>query len=208
MTNQKTGTTTIGIVCKDGVVIAADRKVTSAYIVHKKFKKIMLLNKEMAVTTAGTVSDAQLMVKLLQAEMKLKEIQTARKNTVKETANLLSGLLYQNMRKMSMVPGISSHLLGGKDDQGYHLYHVDADGAVLEYDDYTACGSGETFVIGYLENNYKEGLSVDEGVKLVQTAINASLQRDIYSGAGIDVVKITQKGAEFTIDKEVKIIAQ
>ena len=75
----KTGTTTIGIVCKDGIVLAADKRATAGYLVmHKKEQKIHEITNKMALTTAGTVSDIQLMVKLVRAEIKLKSIRVDR----------------------------------------------------------------------------------------------------------------------------------
>ncbi|MFH1511013.1 MAG: proteasome subunit beta, partial [Candidatus Woesearchaeota archaeon] len=60
----KTGTTTVGIVCKDAVILAADRRATAGYLIaHKKTQKIHLLNDYIAVTMAGTASDAQYLVK-------------------------------------------------------------------------------------------------------------------------------------------------
>ena len=73
----KTGTTTVGIVCKDGVVIAADKRATAGnLIVDKRAEKVHLISEDVAVTIAGTVSDAQLLIKLIRAELKLKEVKT------------------------------------------------------------------------------------------------------------------------------------
>ena len=70
----KTGTTTVGILCKDGIVLAADRRATMGNIIaDKKAKKIHAITDNIAVTIAGTVSDAQLLIKLIQAEARLKQ---------------------------------------------------------------------------------------------------------------------------------------
>src|SRR3989344_154417 len=95
------GTTTVGIVCKDAVVLAADKRATAGFVVNKRTQKIHQINDRMAVTMAGLVSDAQLLVKLIRAEIKLKDLQTLRKTNVKEAANLLAGMLYNNLRKPS-----------------------------------------------------------------------------------------------------------
>ena len=86
----KTGTTTLGIVCKDGVVLAADKRATAGHmIVDKRTLKVHKITDDVAVTIAGTVSDAQLLIKLIRAELKLKEIRTTKQATAKEAANLL-----------------------------------------------------------------------------------------------------------------------
>src|SRR3989344_5823780 len=95
----KTGTTTIGIVCKDGLILAADKRATSGYLISwKKFDKIINITDNIAVTVAGTVSDVQLLVKYLKAELRLKDIRTGRETTVKEAASLLANFVYNNIR--------------------------------------------------------------------------------------------------------------
>jgi len=203
----KTGTTTMVIVCKDGIVLAADHRVTAGYIANKRTRKIQIVSEDMAVTTAGVVSDIQLMAKLIRAETKLKNLQTYRAATVKEVANLSAGLLYNNIRKMSMIPGIASFLLGGRDADGFHAYSLEPDGAVLEIDDYNADGSGMMFATGVLEAQYKKGLSVEEGVSLAEKAIRAAIERDPSSGNGYDVVTITVKGLQFVIERDLELKA-
>ncbi len=199
---RKTGTTTVGILCKDGIVLAADKRATAGIVVNKREKKIHQLTDTMAVTMAGLVSDAQLLIKLGKAEIKLKDIQSGRPTTVVETANLIAGMLYSNIRRMSMVPGIVGFLLGGKDDNGFHLYDLGIDGSVSKADDYVSDGSGSVFALGVLEAQYRRGLDVEEGVKLAITAISAAMQRDTASGNGIDVLTITESGAKFVFTKE------
>ena len=133
----KHGTTTIGILCKDGIILAADKRATvGGLIADKKSQKIYTLSDKMAVTMAGTVSDAQLLLKLMRAELKLKQLRTERDPTVRETANLLAGMIYSNIRKFSVIPGISHFLMGGVDKDGFHLYDLFADGSITEVDDY------------------------------------------------------------------------
>jgi len=202
--NIKKGTTTLGLVCKDGVILAADRRATAGgMIVGKKTEKIQLINGDFAVTLAGTVSDAQLMVKLIKAELKLKEIRTGRKASVKEAANLLGGMLYENIRRMSMIPGIAHFLLGGTDTSGFYLYDLFPDGSVTLVDDFISSGSGSVFAYGVLESNYKKDMTTDEAIKLAIKAVNSALQRDTASGNGIDIVKINKDGIKKVFEQEI-----
>jgi len=202
----KTGTTTVGIVCKDGVVLAADKRATAGtMIVDKRADKVHIISDDAAVTIAGTVSDAQLLIKLIKAELKLKEMRTDKKPTMKEAANLLGGLLYANIRRMSMIPGIAHFLMGGRDSQGIHLYDLFPDGSVTKVRDFISSGSGSVFAYGVLETQYQQDQSIAEGVKLAVKAINTALQRDSCSGNGIDVVVITEKEVKRVIQKEVTV---
>ena len=199
----KTGTTTIGLVCKDGIVLAADKRATSGYLVAwKKFDKIIPITSNMAVTVAGTVSDVQLLVKYLKAELRLKDLRTGRETNVKEAASLLCSFIYNNIRKYSLIPGISHFILGGFDSKGLHLYDLSPDGSIVEIDDYISSGSGSVMAFGVLETLYKKGLSVDEGVKLAAKGINAAVQRDIASGNGIDIYRLTKDGVKKVFTKE------
>ncbi|MBN2567518.1 proteasome subunit beta [Candidatus Woesearchaeota archaeon] len=197
-----TGTTTVALKCKDGIVIAADKRATAGnLIVQKLADKIHQIGPNVAVTIAGTVSDAQLLIKWIKAELNLKRIRSGREVRIKEAANLLSGMIYENIRKLSMIPGISHFLMGGKDETGYYLYDLFVDGSLNEVDDYVTSGSGSVFALGVLETLYTEGLSVEEGVKLAVKSINAALKRDTASGGGIDVMTITDKGLVRVVQK-------
>src|SRR3989338_685875 len=100
----KTGTTTVGMVCKDGIVLCADKRVTSGYLIsYKKFQKISQITDNIAVTVAGSVSDVQLLIKIIKAELQLKKIRTGNDVTVKEAVNLLASIVYGNIRQMSMI---------------------------------------------------------------------------------------------------------
>lgn len=200
----KTGTTTVGIKCREGIVFAADKRATMGnFIAGKKVDKIFQIDDSIGITIAGMVSDAQLLVKLIKAELRLKKVRTEKVTQVKEAANLLAGMSYSNIRKMSMVPGIVGFLVGGKDQDGYRLYNIDVAGGITEEDEYTSDGSGSVFAYGVFETLYKKDMGIDDTVKLAVKAINAALQRDSASGSGIDIVTITDKGFRKILTKEV-----
>ena len=196
----KTGTTTLAIVCKDGLVVAADRRTTAGSMVYgKASKKIQTIEENHVVTTAGSVSDIQLTVKIIKAQVKLDEMRRGKKLMTKEIANLIAGLNYSALRT---TYAIASFLLAGRDERGFHVYDITPDGSIIEVQDYAGDGSGVMFTTGVFEANYRKDMGVDEGVKLAVKAMNAALQRDIYSGNGIDVITITSKGIKQVIDKE------
>lgn len=198
---KKTGTTTVGIVCKEGIILAADRRASAGYLVaDKEAQKIHQIAPNIAVTIAGLVSDAQLLVKLIKAEIRLKDLTTLRKSAVKEAANLLAGIQYRNIRYPSMVPGIVGFLLGGVDEEGIQLYDIGIDGSTSITDKFMSDGSGSPFALGVLETMFRKGMSLEEGKKLAITAINAALQRDIATGNGLQVWTITKEGVKILVD--------
>lgn len=203
---MKTGTTTIALRCKDGIVLAADTRATAGHmVVNRRAEKVHQISDNMAVTIAGTVSDAQLLIRLVKAELNLKRIRFGTESTVKEAANLLSGMIYNNIRKMSMIPGVSHFLLGGKDTEGFQLYDLFADGSLTDIKEYVASGSGSIFAYGLLDTVYKADISVEEGIKLCVRSVNAALQRDSASGNGINILTITNDGVKMVMEKELKM---
>ncbi len=199
----KTGTTTLGIVCKDGIVLAADKRATAGtFVVDKKTDKIHSITDYIAVTMAGMASDGQLLVKLAQSELRLKKIRDGREIFVKEAANLMSRMVYSNVRQMSMIPGISHFILGGADKSGLFLYDIFPDGSLSLCKEFVSSGSGSVIAYGFLETNYKKDINVEEGIKMAVTAINAALQRDSATGNGIDVVAIKKDGVKKVLEKE------
>src|SRR3989344_8935453 len=203
----QTGTTTIGIMCKDGVVLAADKRVTfGGQIRYKKdYEKIVIINDDMALTTAGGVSDVQLLVKILKAQLDLERLRRGRKLSVKAAASMLANLVYHNIRKFSAIPGVTGFLFGGRDDNGkVYLFDIGVDGSLIEFNDYVLNGSGFMFATGVIDSLYKKDILVNDGVKLAVKAINAALQRDTATGDGIDVIVINKDGAKKVLTKQIE----
>jgi len=202
----KTGTTTLGLVCKDGLVLAADRRVTAGnYLANKDFDKIYKINDRMLATVAGSASDVQMLLKIIRAEANLKTYTTGRNVTVKEVANIIANLVFSNIRRYSVIPGVSQFVLGGMDDDGFHIFDIYPDGSVTEVKEYISSGSGSFMVYGVLETLYSKGMSVSDGVKLAVKALNSAIQRDTASGSGYDIYCITKEGIKQLMHKDLEI---
>ncbi|MEK6898316.1 MAG: proteasome subunit beta [Nanoarchaeota archaeon] len=202
----KTGTSLVGIVCKDGIVMASDRQVTGgrSLVMDKNFQKTNPLNNYIVISWAGQVSGAQRLSKVIAAELKLKELRSKKRPSVKQSANLVATIAYNGIRQPSMVPDIVDTFIGGVNEDGScELYEIGADGSLIQVKEYMANGSGMVYIVGLLERQYKKNISVDDGVKLAVEAIKSSTQRDIYSGYGIDVYTITKEGIKKVVQQEI-----
>lgn len=202
----QTGTTVLGIVCKDGIVMAADRQVTAGNLVMlKNKKKVNKLNDYLVISWTGGLADAQRLTKLINAELKLKELKSRSRPTVKQAANLISSVTYNNIRQPSMIQYIVGTLLAGVNEDGStELYTIEPAGSVEQVEDYDAnFGSGMPYVLGLLERQYKPNLSIEEGVELALEALKSSTQRDVGSGYGIDVFTITKDGIKKVVDQKI-----
>lgn len=204
---KETGTTTVGLVCKDGVVLGAEKKSTMGYLVaSKESEKIHSLEDHIALTVAGAWGDAQAIVRYMKAELKLFRVQNKRKISVHGAATLLSNIL-QNGR-WSYVPYMVQLIIAGFDEDGPGIYSIDAIGGSEQEKKFFSTGSGSPFALGVLEDTYKDGLSVEEGMKTAVRAIRAAVERDIGSGGkGIDIAVISKDGIKFqtfSFEKSVK----
>nr|WP_206204905.1 MULTISPECIES: archaeal proteasome endopeptidase complex subunit beta [unclassified Thermococcus] len=183
------GTTTVGIVCKGGVVLAADmRAALGNMIMAKNVTKIFQIDEHLALAGAGDVGDILSLVRMLRAETRLYRARVGREMSVKAlatlTANILNGTRY--------FPYFGWFLIGGYEEKP-RIYSVDMAGGMTE-DKYVSAGSGMEFAYAILENEYKENMHVDEGVKLAVKAINTAIKRDVFTGDGIMVATITKEG--------------
>lgn len=205
----KTGTSILGIVCTDGVVLASDRQVSAGNIVMSKdFQKIIQINDYLLTAITGSVSDAQFLMRLVSAELRIKEIKNKRRPTVKESASLLSMITYRSIRNPSMIPSIVGTLVAGVDEDGKSkLYSVEPAGGISEVKDYDAnFGSGMPYILGLLERGYKNDMNVKQGVQLAIEALKSSTQRDTGSGYGIDIYTFTKEGVKKVVSQEIQSV--
>lgn len=202
----KTGTTILGIVCKDGVVMAADRQATLGNIVaHKKEQKVFPVNDYLIISGCGIAADIRRVPKVLAAELKLKELKSRSRPTVKQASSLLAHMNYSGIRQPSTIPQQAGFLLAGfNEDNSVELYTLEPAGGVIKVEDYDAnFGSGMPFVLGLLERQYKEDMTIKECVELAKEALKSSTQRDTASGYGIDIFTITKDGIKKVVAQEI-----
>lgn len=190
----KTGTTTMGVVCEEGVVLATESQATMGYLVAtKEATKLYKITPRIGMTIAGGVADCQQIVRTLTALVAIRELELGKPMLVKAAAQLTAVLLFQNR----MFPYYSALLIGGFDEEGTHLYSLDPFGSIIEEKSFTSIGSGSVVGFGVLEAGFKEKMTVKDGIELVKRAVNAAKKRDIASGGKMQIATITSEGFEF-----------
>jgi proteasome beta subunit len=194
------GTTTTGVVCKDGVILASDTRVTMGmYVAHKHGKKVYKIDDHIGMTIAGTVADAQWTVDVLTANAQMYRINRDRPLPVASAARLIANLLFS----ARYVPLLTQVLIGGVDDTGPHIFSLDPFGSLTE-EKCAATGSGSPVVYGVLEDKYKEGMSVKELLPAIAKAVNSAMKRDAASGDSFNIAVIDNKGYHELTEKEKK----
>ncbi len=185
----KKGTTTVAMVCKDGIVMATEMRATmGTLIAHKNTNKLFKIDEHLGMTVAGLVGDAQVLARYLRAEVKLFRIKNRTPITVNGAATLMANIL--NGR--SYYPYWVQLIVAGIDNTGPHVFSLDAAGGSIE-DDYVTTGSGSPYVYGVMEDHYKKDMSIKEGVELAVRAISMAMKRDAASGDGINIATIDKK---------------
>jgi proteasome beta subunit len=194
------GTTTIGVVCEDGVILASDSRVTMGfYVAHKQGKKVYQIDEHLAMTIAGSVADAQKTVDILTLNARLYRINLSRPLPISSAARLLSNLLFS----VRYVPLLAQVLVGGVDDTGPHVFSIDPFGSLTE-EKVVSTGSGSPVAYGILEDKFREGAAVKEMLPVIVKAVNAAMKRDAASGDSFNVAVIDSKGYRELGEKEKK----
>lgn len=184
------GATTLGLVCKDGVILASERRVSYGYFVMSKSgKKVFKITDTIGAACAGLVADMQILMREASAYIRIYNYETRRDAGVKSTAKLMASLLFQRR----MFPYLTQTIVAGVDSSGPSLYVLDPLGSVLD-DKYASVGTGSEIAIGVLESEYKDDMSIEEAKKVVADAFKSAVARDVGSGEGADLLIMTKDG--------------
>ena len=190
-----TGTTTLGMICTDGIVMAADKRATAGHaVVMRDVEKVVPINDRMVVTIAGGVSDILKIIKVIKAETRLNKLKLNRYNTAREVANLIANIVYNNIRTAG---GITHFVFAGRNDDGtFELYDIFPDGSTNLVKTFITSGSGSVYADGVLETSFVPNMPITDGVELAKKALHASLVKDSASGNGANIYKLTEQGVE------------
>lgn len=201
MEEFETGTTTLGLTTEKGVILAADKRAAlgGRLVSNKTAKKVFKLDDNLGLTIAGSVGDAQRIVRIMRSQLKLHKLET-KELSVKGAGTLLSNILHNN----KMMPYMNQFIMGGINGEGGIVYSLDPAGGLMPHEGYTATGSGSQMAFGVLEDGFEEELEHEEGRQLATRAVQAAMERDTASGNGVMVAEITEDGYNVLDDKEVE----
>ncbi len=196
-------TTTIGVVCKDGVLMTTDTRATmGSFVAHKNAKKVYRIDNHLAMTIAGVVGDAQAIVEMLRANAALYKLDMARPMPVNSAARMVSNVLFSSR----FYPLGVQALIGGVDDTGGHIFALDPLGSMME-EKFVSTGSGSPVAYGVLESEWREDMTVTDSTPVLVRAIGSAMKRDSASGDSFDVAIVTKDGyRELTADEKKHIL--
>ncbi len=188
----KKGTTTCALTCTDGVVLAADTRASAGFfIADRHVMKIQKVDNHLGMTIAGGVADAQNLVDTMRYNSNIYRMSRKELIPVGSAARLCSNILF-NQR---YFPYYVQIIMAGFDyrQQEGMIYNIDLFGSMTT-EKFISTGSGSPVAYGYLESEYKEGLSVNEAYKIAIQAIAAAIRRNAGTGDNINAVIIDKNG--------------
>lgn len=187
----KTGTTIVGVVYRDGIVLGADTRATEGSIVaDKRCKKIHYMAPNIMCCGAGTAADTEAVTNMVSSKLTLHRHTTRKQSRVIEALTMLKRHLYKYQGYVS-----AALVLGGVDVEGPFLATVAPHGSTDRLP-FVTMGSGSIAAMAVLESGYKDDLSLDEAKELVKTAICNGIFNDPYSGTQVDLCVITKTKTE------------
>jgi proteasome beta subunit len=188
----QTGTTTVGMVVKDAVVIGTESQASAGMLVaSKKAQKLFEINNYTAATIAGGVADCQYVVAQLRALSRLKEVEEGIVPEPKYIASLTRNILFSGrsfFMSMMIVGGFSL-----SENTGI-LFGIDMLGTLYKEQSFLSFGSGSPFSLGVLEADWVPNMTKAKGIDLIKTAITSSRERDAGSGSDLQICTIDKDG--------------
>jgi proteasome beta subunit len=195
---KKTGTTTLGMVAKDGVVLATDTRVTAGYfIANTNGKKMYQLDDHVGMTIAGVVADAQDIIDIMKYNIRSYKLERGKPMPISAVARLASNVFFYNRG----TPLIVESLIGGFDQTGPSLYMVDFFGSITK-ETVSGTGSGSPIGLGVIDGDYREGLPLDDCIRLIIRAVTAAMKRDSATGNSFNVAVADKEGFRELTDDE------
>ncbi len=200
----KHGTTTLALVCSDGVVMGADMRASGGtYIFSGESIKIYKIDDNLGMTIAGGVGDAEYLVKILKLQSEIYKMGEGKAMTPKSATSILSLIMQEN----KMFPYYVELIVGGLTRGMPEIYSIDPVGGYLKDSKFTSTGSGSIAATGYIESVFQDGMSTQDAARHVAKALKIAMKRDSATGDGIRIVTITKKGyREYSKDEVDKLL--
>lgn len=183
------GATAVGVTFDDGVVLAAEKRISlGTYVMSKSGKKTFKLTEKVGAACAGMIADMQILMRQIEAFAKIRKLEIKRELPPNSIAKMLSTVMFERR----YFPLLTQIIIGGINNKPV-IYTLDPLGSILP-DEYAAVGSGAEMAIGVIESKYKKGLSEEDAKNLAIQAIRAAIARDAASGDGVDMLIINKDG--------------
>lgn len=198
------GTTTIALASSDGVVMGADTRATAdTFIASSEAIKLFRINDQLGMTIAGSVGDANYLVKLMKTQNEFYAMSEGKPLSPNAAASLLSLILQEN----KFTPYYVGLIVAGLNKGMPEIFDLDPVGGSIKESRFTSIGSGSIAALGYLEGIYSASMNTQEASRHVAKALQIAMKRDAATGDGMRLATITKKGfKEYSKDEIEKLL--
>jgi 20S proteasome subunit beta 2 len=189
---KKTGTTIVGLIYKDGVVLGADTRATEDTIVSdKNCSKIHFMAPNMYCCGAGTAADCEMTTQMIASQLELHRLATGRTVPVVVANRLLKQMLFRYQGYIG-----TALILGGVDLTGPHLYCIYPHGSTDKLP-YVTMGSGSLAAMAVFEDRWKPDLELEDAKRIVRDAVAGGIFNDLGSGSNVDICVIQKDKVDY-----------
>lgn len=189
------GSTAIGIVCKDGVVLVTDKRIVDQLVIPETVEKIFQIDDHIGVSAAGILSDARVLIERAQLKSQQYRVTYDSPIDTKDVVKDICDLKQMCTQSGGLRPFGVSLLIAGVNKRP-HLFETDPTGIFFEYKA-TVIGESEPEIEEILHKEYKDSLTIQDGTKLAIKALVQVLDGE-FTVDRIDAAFIS------TIDKTFK----
>nr|WP_303235205.1 archaeal proteasome endopeptidase complex subunit alpha [Methanosphaera cuniculi] len=193
----KRGTPSVGIICKDGVVFAVNKKVKSKLIVPSSIEKIFKIDEHIATASSGLVADARRLVDISRNQAQINRLQYHEPISVTGLAKYIGDLEQMYTQSGGIRPFGISLLIGGVSDGECKLFETDPSGALVEYKA-TSIGLGRDKTLELFEEKYLEDMSLDEAIELAIEGIYVATDGKITDEDNIEIAVISKETEKYS----------
>ena len=196
------GSTAIGIACKDGIVLVADKRIVGKLVVPEAVEKVFQIDEHVAATAAGIISDARVLIERQQVKAQQNRVTFDTGIDVLSIVKDMSDVCQYTTQSAGLRPfGVSLIVAGVDEDDEPRLFMTDPTGIFFRY--YAAViGEGEVEIEKVLQKKYRPTLTIEEGTELAVTALAEFIGADLTIER-LEAVYITVKEKKFTkVSKE------
>ncbi len=192
------GSGSIGMVCKDGVIIVSHRRSRDKLVVEESATKIQEVDEHIMVVSAGIASDARVLIERAQLVAQQHRVTYDTPATTESIVKDISDIKQQFTQYGGTRPFGVSLMFGGFDKKPC-LYVTDVIGNYLQYKA-TAIGENDEKLKEKLKEKYKENLTIKEGIKLALEIFKEVLGKN-FNENNFDI-GVIGKDKKFVLNKK------
>jgi proteasome alpha subunit len=192
----KQGSTAIGMVCSDGVVLVTDKRIVDPLVVTDAIEKIFQIDEHVGATASGIISDARVLIERAQVKAQQHQVTYDGPIDVLSIVKNICDLKQICTQSGGLRPFGVSILVAGIDADGPKLFETDPTGIFFQYNA-VVIGEGEEGIEEILHKKYKPSLSMQEGLKLCVESLKQVLDED-FNADRLDAAFIAIADKKFT----------